>query len=172
MVQQETRSAAVDPITGDVGRAIKRTREYLLGRQHPDGYWKGPLEADASVSAGYLPLMHFLGIPVAPARQERIVATMWRQQDGDGSWSVYPGGPGDISVTAQVYFALKLAGGSLEDERLAPARGFVVTHGGLMPNHPITRLWLALLGGVARKGGPTVPPATSVGATQSSFNIL
>ena len=51
MVQMEKRSAAVDPITGDVGRAIKRTRESLVGRQHPDGYWKGPLEADAAVAA-------------------------------------------------------------------------------------------------------------------------
>ena len=87
MVRQETRSAASGLAHEEVHRAIERTRAYLLGRQHPDGYWKGPLEADASVSAGYLPLMHFLGIPVDPARRDRIVASMWRQQNRDGSWS-------------------------------------------------------------------------------------
>ncbi len=171
MVQQETRSAAEDLITGDVGRAIARTREYLLGRQHPDGYWKGPLEADASVSAGYLPLMHFLGVPVAPARRERIVAAIWRQQNGDGSWSVYPGGPGDVSVTAQVYFALKLAGVSLEDKRLALARDFIVTHGGLMQTNLITRIWLALFGEFAWKGVPTVPPEISFAPNWFYLNI-
>ena len=31
-------------------RAIKKTQGYLLSCQNPEGYWKGELEADASVS--------------------------------------------------------------------------------------------------------------------------
>ncbi len=171
MVRQETRSAAAELARGEVGRAIARTRAYLVGRQHPDGYWKGPLEADASVSAGYLPLMHFLGVPVAPARRDRIVASMWRQQHGDGSWSVYPGGPGDVSVTAQVYFALKLAGVPADDARMVRARDFVVAHGGLMQANLITRIWLALFGEFAWKGVPTIPPEISFAPTWFYLNI-
>ncbi len=145
-------------LAGAVGEAISRTQEYLLGIQHPDGYWKGDLEADASVSAGYITLMHFFSLPVTEERRDRIVRTLRAKQNEDGSWSAYYGGPGDVSVTAQVYLALKLAGIGAEDDCLQRACRFMLSRGGLMKVNMITRIWLALFGQFDWRGIPTVPP--------------
>jgi squalene-hopene/tetraprenyl-beta-curcumene cyclase len=145
-----------------VERAIGKTQAYLLGIQNPEGYWNGKLEADMSVSAGYLPLMHFLGQEVKPERVKRIIYTAKRQQNHDGSWSAYHGGPGDVSVTAQVYFALKMAGVSHEADYMRLASGFVTGNGGLMKTNLITRIWLALFGEFDWKGIPTIPPEISL----------
>ena len=55
--------------SSDLDRAIASSQAYLLALQHADGYWAGELEADASVTAGYLPLMHWLGREVSSGAQ-------------------------------------------------------------------------------------------------------
>lgn len=141
-----------------VGRAVKKTQDYLLSRQNPEGYWKGELEADFSVSAGYIPLMHFMGRAADPLRVKRIIKTARDKQNPDGSWSSYYGGAGDISVTTQVYFSLKLGGISPEEEFMCRARDFVLDRGGVMKANLITRIWLALFGEFDWRGVPTMPP--------------
>lgn len=93
-----------------VAEAARKAREYLLGLQNEEGYWVGELEADASVAAGYLPLMLFMTGKVNEPRVRKIVHYVLSRQKPDGSWSTHEGGPGDLSVSVQVYFALKLAG--------------------------------------------------------------
>lgn len=141
-----------------VERAIDKTQKHLLGLQNPEGYWKGALEADASVTAGYIPLMHFLGLSAHPRRVSKIINTIKSKQNTEGSWSTFYGGPGDASVTSQVYFAMKLGGVSPEEEFMRRARYFVIESGGLMKTNLITRIWLALFGEFSWKGIPTIPP--------------
>ena len=45
----------------DVDEAIRRTQDYFLRTQHPDGYWVGELETNVCMAAEYLLLTHFLG---------------------------------------------------------------------------------------------------------------
>ena len=90
--------------------SIRKAQAYLLERQKQQGYWLGELEADASVSAGYVPLMYFMRGEVDSTRRSKVVNYVKTRQNGDGSWSTYPGGPGDLNVSVQAYFALKLAG--------------------------------------------------------------
>ena len=78
--------------------------------QHADGYWVGELEADASVTAGYVPLMRWLGRRGRPERKRKALNYILGEQNADGSWPMYRGGAGDLSVTMQVYFSLKLSG--------------------------------------------------------------
>ena len=62
--QAKTKSAALrftaprfgrlDADLADVESSIVRSREYLLSRQHPDGYWNGELEADSMLEADYI----------------------------------------------------------------------------------------------------------------------
>ena len=35
---------------------------------------------------------------------------MMRYQNDDGSWSLYPGGPGNVSLSVKCYFSAKLMG--------------------------------------------------------------
>ncbi|MDO8490653.1 MAG: squalene--hopene cyclase [Dehalococcoidia bacterium] len=162
-------SAGVD--FGMLEHAIKKAQQHLLGLQSQEGYWVGELEADASVAAGYIPLMHFMQVSIDPARRDRIVSYVKSKQGPDGSWSTYYGGPGDLSVTVQAYFALKLAGVSAEEPLMQRAREFVVAHGGLTRANVFTKIWLALFGQYPWRGCPSLPPEIILMPNWLYFNI-
>jgi len=151
--------------------AIQRTREYLLKIQNPEGYWVGELEADASVSAGYIPLMYFMTGKVDPHKKAKVVAYVRSRQNQDGSWSAYHGGPGDLNVSIQVYFALKLAGTSASERFMQKAREFILSKGGVMKSNTITRIWLAVFGQFDYRGTPSVPPELVFLPNWFYFNI-
>jgi squalene-hopene/tetraprenyl-beta-curcumene cyclase len=115
--------------------------------------------------------MHFMDIGIPPSRLKRIVSAVKGKQNADGSWSAYYGGPGDVSVTSQVYFALKLARVSHEEEFMCRARDFVIGRGGVMKANLITRIWLALFGEFDWKGIPTIPPEIIFLPSWFYFNI-
>jgi len=48
------RFGRLDADLAEVQSAIVRSREYLLSRQHPDGYWCGELEGDSMLEADYI----------------------------------------------------------------------------------------------------------------------
>ena len=141
-----------------LAQAIRRTQGYLLARQSPEGYWVGELEADASVTAGYVPLMYCLLGRVDPERQRKVVTFVRRKQNPDGSWSAYHGGPGDLSVSVQAYFALKLAGVAASDPCLERAREFILAKGGIGRANVLTKVWLAVFGQFDWRDTPAVPP--------------
>jgi squalene cyclase len=47
--------------TPEVESAIVRSRDFLLSKQHPEGYWCGELEADSMLEADYIYLHTLLG---------------------------------------------------------------------------------------------------------------
>ncbi len=155
----------------DLDRAIASSQAYLLALQRPDGYWSGELEADASVTAGYLPFMRWLGREVDPERKRKGLNYILGEQSADGSWPMYRGGAGDLSVTAQVYFSLKLSGMSADEELMRRARDFVLAGGGVMKANIITKVWLALFGEFDWKGVPVIPPEIIFFPRWAPFNI-
>jgi len=169
---KEQTLAPVKESEGDtVDRAIAASQSHLLSRQHAGGYWVGELEADASVTAGYVPSMYWLGRQVDPERKRKALAHVLGEQNVDGSWPMYRGGPGDLSVTAQVYFSLKLSGVSADEERMMRAREFVLSRGGVMKTNVITKVWLALFGEFEWKGVPVIPPEIIFFPKWAPFNI-
>src|ERR1700744_6774894 len=115
----------IDEDLADVETAILNSREYLLSQQHPDGYWCGELEADAMLEADYI-FLHVLLESGDPARLRRALTEIWRYQTEDGSWSIYPGGPGNLSLSVKCYFAGKLLGIGPDDPRMLKCRGWVL----------------------------------------------
>ena len=100
--QAKTQSAAprfgrMDAALADVESAIHRSSDYLLSLQHPDGYWGGELEADAMLEADYI-FLHTLLESGDPERLKRACTEMMRYQKEDGSWSLFPGGPGNTAT--------------------------------------------------------------------------
>jgi squalene-hopene/tetraprenyl-beta-curcumene cyclase len=154
-VSRETVSTDID--LSAVEPAIKRTQDYLLRTQSEKGCWVGELEADASVGAGYIPLMYFMTGSVDPERQQKVVNYVKSKQSADGSWSSYCNGPGDLSVTIQNYFALKLAGISPEESFMKQAQEFVLAHGGIIKANVLTKIWLAIFGQYDWRGTPSLP---------------
>lgn len=139
-------------------RAIEKAQSWLLQRQSAEGFWVGELEADASVAAGYITVMFFMRGTVDRFRQRKVLNYVFGRQNGDGSWSAYHGGPGDVSVSVQVYLACKIAGVAADDPRMQRARNFILSAGGIGKVNVITRVWLALFGQFDWRWTPAVPP--------------
>ncbi|MFQ5996199.1 MAG: squalene--hopene cyclase [Dehalococcoidales bacterium] len=152
-------------------RAITRARDYLVAVQSQEGYWVGELEADVTVTAGYIPLMYFMTGKVDPVKQQKVVNYVRGKQRADGSWSTYYGGPGDLSVTIQAYFALKLAGVSAEESFMRQARDFILSRGGITRSNTLTKVWLALFGQYDWRGTPSLPPEIILLPNWFYFNI-
>ncbi len=115
------RFGRLDADMEDVQSAIVRSREYLLSRQHPDGYWCGELEADSMLEADYI-FLHTLLESGDPGRLKRALTEMLRYQNEDGSWSLHPDGSGNISLSVKCYFSAKLMGIGADDPRLVKGR--------------------------------------------------
>jgi len=103
-----------------VSEGIGRATEWLLGQQHPDGYWCGELEADSMLESDYIFLHTMLGTGDR-GKMERAVNEILRHQNADGGWSIYPNGPSNISLGVKAYLALKLMGWSADHPVLVMA---------------------------------------------------
>lgn len=138
-------------------QALDRAVERLLSLQHPDGWWKGPLETNVTIEAEDLFLREFLGV-----RTEEVTlpTAEWirRRQRSDGSWANFHGGPGDLSTTVEAYFALRLAGDPGDARHMRRARDFVVAGGGMERTRVFTKIWLALFGHWPWSRVPVIPP--------------
>ncbi len=144
-------------ISGELCDAMRRSQEYFLRTQHPDGYWVGELETNVCMAAEYLLLTHFLGAR-DEARWRKISTYLLREQRPDGAWAIYYGGPPDINATVESYFALKLAGVPADGPRMRQAREWVLATGGVPQVRVFTKIWLALFGQWDWRGVPVLPP--------------
>ena len=91
------------------GRAIARTRQWLLAQQHADGCWCAELEGDTTLESDTIIVLAYWGREDSSLAQ-RAAAYLVRQQLPDGGWASYPGGTVDINGSVKAYFALKLTG--------------------------------------------------------------
>src|SRR6185503_12629741 len=134
----------LDAALSEVKSAIRRSCDYLLGRQHPEGYWCGELEADSMLEADYI-FLHALLESGDPERLQRAFTEMMRYQKEDGSWSLFPGGPGNISLTVKCYFSAKLMNIPATDSRLMKARKWILANGGVVACNTFTKMYLCAL---------------------------
>ena len=137
-------------------KVLRRGCENLFSQQHADGYWWYTLEANDSINAEYIMLIHYLGLD-EPEKQAAIALWIIKNQNDDGSWSLFYKGPGDLSTTVECYFALKLAGYDPNHAVLAKARHFILNHGGITKIRIFTRVHLALFGLVSWDICPKMP---------------
>ncbi|QES52177.1 squalene--hopene cyclase [Streptomyces venezuelae] len=137
--------------------AAARATEHLLARQHPDGWWKGDLQTNVTMDAEDLLLRQFLGI-----RDEAVTRAAARfirgEQNEDGTWATFHGGPPELSATIEAYVALRLAGDEPDAPHMARASAWIRAHGGLAGARVFTRIWLALFGWWSWDHLPQLPP--------------
>jgi squalene-hopene/tetraprenyl-beta-curcumene cyclase len=136
--------------------AIEVAREALIGQQHADGYWLYELEADCTISAEYIMMMHFLD-EIDAGLQGRIASYLRAHQAEHGGWPLYYNGALDISCTVKAYFALKLAGDSIEAPHMQRARAAILERGGAARCNVFTRIALALFEQVPWRAVPYIP---------------
>lgn len=136
--------------------AIAAARVALERLQAAEGEWQFELEADCTIPAEYIMMMHFLGDIDAPL-QAKIARHLRAHQAEHGGWSLYTRGAFDVSCSVKAYFALKLAGDSVDALHMARARAAILRHGGAARANVFTRIALALFGELPWRGVPYLP---------------
>ena len=102
-------------------RAIAEARDALIAQQHEQGYWLYELEADCTIPAEYIMMMHFLD-EIDAALEAKIANHLRARQADHGGWPLYHGGDIDFSCTIKAYYALKLAGDDIRAPHMQRAR--------------------------------------------------
>ncbi len=144
-------------VTQQVVRAVRRTRDHLLARQHDDGYWVGELQGDTILESEYILLLAWMGRENSEIAQQ-AAEYIRQQQRPEGGWSLFPGGPLEMSASVKAYFALKLTGHDPATEEMSRARHAILAAGGAEKVNSFTRYYLALLGVISYRQCPVVPP--------------
>ena len=156
----------LDRVTECIGAAT----EWLLGQQHPDGYWCGELEADSMLEADYI-FMHTLLGTGDRGKMERAINEILRHQNEDGGWSLYPGGPSNVNYGVKCYLALKLMGYTANQPVMVRARECVLRLGGVVECNTFTKIYLCALGQYDYDAVPAVPPEIILFPDWFYFNI-
>lgn len=136
---------------------FNQARNAMLALQNPDGHWCFPLEADCTIPAEYILMMHFMD-EVDVALENKIARFIRDKQDmKHGGWPLYYGGDFDISCTIKSYYALKLVGDSPDAPHMVRAREAILACGGAAKANVFTRLLLAMYDQIPWRGVPVVP---------------
>ncbi|MES2255070.1 MAG: squalene--hopene cyclase [Pseudomonadota bacterium] len=141
----------------EVEGAIRTATEAILAQQRPDGHWVYELEADATIPAEYVLLVHYLAETPNLELERKIGVYLRRIQGAHGGWPLYHEGAFDISATVKAYFALKMIGDDIDAPHMKRAREAIHARGGAIKANVFTRILLALYGETAWSNVPTVP---------------
>ena len=140
----------------DLNRAIEKAQDQLLSLQNDNGYWVFELEADCTIPSEYILMMNYLG-EIDEAVQSKIANYLRSRQSQDGSYPLFTGGFADISCSTKVYYALKLAGDSIEAEHMVRLRNYILSKGGAAKANVFTRIMLATFEQLPWRGVPYIP---------------
>ncbi len=137
-------------------RAVAAARDALVAQQTEQGYWCFELEADCTIPAEYIMMMHFLDEIDGPLEAKIANYLRAHQADHDG-WPLYQGGDFNMSCSVKAYYALKLAGDSPQAPHMVRARAAILQRGGAARANVFTRIALALFGQIPWRGVPYIP---------------
>jgi squalene-hopene/tetraprenyl-beta-curcumene cyclase len=159
-------TVAADRARTSLDTAVERATARLLELQHPDGWWVGELESNATMIAQHLFWHHFLGLRT-PELDRKIANELQARQRQDGTWSIWFEGPPDLSTTIEAYTALKLVGVDPGPR----ARDYIRREGGVARSRVFTRCFLALLGHWPWQWIPRMPPEVILLPPDGPFSV-
>lgn len=143
-------------IKNSLDDSIFSAKNALLAAQKEDGHWCFELEADCTIPAEYILMMHFLDERDLHLEQKIAVYLRERQNEA-GGWPLYYGGTTDISCSVKAYFALKLIGDHENEPHMTRARKCILELGGAAAANVFTRIALALFEQVPWRAVPCMP---------------
>jgi squalene-hopene/tetraprenyl-beta-curcumene cyclase len=143
------------PVTA-LDSAISRAQTFLFDAQAADGHWVGELEANTTITSEYLLLCHLID-RVNRTREDKAVRYFRSRQRPDGGFTLFAEGPTNLSATIKAYFAMKMAGVSVDDPAMARARERILEMGGPVKADVFTKILLALFGEYDWNGVPAMP---------------
>ncbi|MEE8393108.1 MAG: squalene--hopene cyclase [Rhodospirillales bacterium] len=134
---------------------IEEAVSALLDKQYEDGRWAYELEADATITAEYILLNHYLG-EIDDEVEAKLAAYLRSIQGSHGGWPLYHDGDFDMSASVKAYYALKLTGEDIEAPHMKWARHAILSHGGAEKSNVFSRFTLALFGQVPWRAVPVI----------------
>ncbi|OAI22834.1 MULTISPECIES: squalene--hopene cyclase [Methylomonas] len=149
-------SSATSNASSALNIAIERAQTRLLSLQNPKGYWVFELEADCTIPSEYIMMMHYLD-DINEELQAKIAVYLRGRQNPDGSYPLFTGGPGDISCSVKVYYALKMAGDAIDAPHMVKLRTWILAQGGAARANVFTRIALAIFEQLPWRGVPYIP---------------
>ncbi|HMK15013.1 MAG TPA: squalene--hopene cyclase, partial [Burkholderiales bacterium] len=155
-VREQSNVRSIGTRSAALWQAVSAARDALLALQHAEGYWCFELEADCTIPAEYIMMMHFMD-EIDNGLQAKIAVYLRRHQQPHDGWSLYPGDGFDLSCSVKAYYALKLAGDSPDAPHMARAREAILAAGGAARCNAFTRIALALFAQIPWRGIPMVP---------------
>ena len=155
--QGATQAASAHSPEAALETAVTRATDAILAAQRPDGHWVYELEADATIPAEYILLVHYLGEEPNLELEQKIGRYLRRVQLPNGGWPLFTDGALDISASVKAYFALKMIGDAEDAEHMRRARDAILAHGGAEGANVFTRILLALFGVVTWYAVPMMP---------------
>ena len=157
---QAKRNGNIENLRGlhlsQVEAAIQHAAGALLDLQQPDGYWCFELEADCTIPAEYILMMHYLD-EVDEQLAQKLASYLRARQGPDGGWPLYYGGNADISCSVKTYYALKLAGDRPGAPHMTKARETILSQGGAARVNVFTRITLAIFEQLPWRAVPFLP---------------
>ncbi|MCA8020601.1 squalene--hopene cyclase [Burkholderia metallica] len=155
LTEMATLSAGTVP--AGVDAAVARATDALLAAQNADGHWVYELEADSTIPAEYVLLVHYLGETPNVELERKIGTYLRRIQQADGGWPLFTDGAPNISASVKAYFALKVIGDDENAEHMQRARRAIHAMGGAEMSNVFTRIQLALYGAIPWRAVPMMP---------------
>ena len=136
--------------------ALHNAEKALLKDQHPNGHWCYELEADCTIPAEYILMMHFVN-EIDNALQQQLARYLRANQNNEGGWPLYFGGPAEVSCSVKCYYALKLAGDPEQAPHMLKAKACILNQGGAAKANVFTRIMLAQFEQVPWRATPFMP---------------
>jgi squalene-hopene/tetraprenyl-beta-curcumene cyclase len=140
-----------------VNVAVGLATDAMLQAQRPDGHWVFELEADATIPAEYVLLVHYLGETPDHELEQKIARYLRRTQGIKGGWPLFHGGAANVSASVKAYFALKMIGDEESADHMKRARRAILEMGGAEMSNVFTRIQLALYGNMPWSAVPMMP---------------
>ena len=152
----ESSSTAIHSKAFNLDKAILHAQNTLLSLQDSQGYWVFELEADCTIPAEYIMMMHYLD-DIDEDLQAKIAVYLRSRQSEDGSYPLFTNGIGEISCSVKVYYALKMAGDDINSPHMTKLREWILSQGGAAKANVFTRIALATFEQLPWRGVPYIP---------------
>jgi squalene-hopene/tetraprenyl-beta-curcumene cyclase len=150
-------AAARMSVDAALERHISAATDAILAEQKPDGHWVYELEADATIPAEYVLMVHYFAEQANFELERKIGVYLRRIQGKHDGWPLFHEGDFDMSASVKAYFALKMIGDDTNADHMRRAREAILARGGAVKSNVFTRALLSLYGVIPWTSVPVMP---------------
>jgi squalene-hopene/tetraprenyl-beta-curcumene cyclase len=164
-------TVALNKLDPALEQKIRAATDAILADQQPEGHWVFELEADATIPAEYVLMVHYFGETPNLELERKIGVYLRRIQGAHHGWPLFHEGDFDMSASVKAYFALKMIGDPMDAPHMARAREAIRSRGGGINSNVFTRFMLAMFGVMTWKSVPVLPVEIMLLPLWSPFHI-